>query len=332
MNVRTPRSTYGRNASCCALLKRWTSSTNRIVARPNCSRASSARDTASRMSLTPASTAEIATKSAWNASAISRASVVLPTPGGPHRIIECGLPAANATASGLPGASRCRWPMTSSIVFGRSRSASGVSGPLSAANRSAGKVPRSLGPRSSILLSHHVRAFGRRELERIRRELRIAPDVAERELGGLPERVGQQHSTRQVVDESEPYALELRLGRLRRRVDVFDAAVRAAGNERKVVLESVVAGEKRRRRRAERRIELAHDHLVQVAIVDPHLLAVADDQLIERLVVGPAEPAGTLECERARRRLLRAAIAIDDDLPEGALRALRAFEERVQLV
>jgi hypothetical protein len=49
--------------------------------------------------------------------AISRASVVLPTPGGPHRIIECGLPDANATASGLPGASRCRWPMTSSIVL-----------------------------------------------------------------------------------------------------------------------------------------------------------------------------------------------------------------------
>ena len=42
--------------------------------------------------------------SALNASAISRASVVLPTPGGPHRIIECGLPDANATASGLPGA------------------------------------------------------------------------------------------------------------------------------------------------------------------------------------------------------------------------------------
>ena len=52
--------------------------------------------------------------SALNASAISRAIVVLPEPGGPHRIIECGLPAANATASGLPGASRCRWPMTSS--------------------------------------------------------------------------------------------------------------------------------------------------------------------------------------------------------------------------
>ncbi len=73
--------------------------------------------------------------SALNASAISRASVVLPTPGGPHRIIECGLPDAKATASGFPGASRCRWPMTSPIDVGRRRSASGVAG-LTVANRS----------------------------------------------------------------------------------------------------------------------------------------------------------------------------------------------------
>ena len=66
--------------------------------------------------------------SALNASAIRRASVVLPTPGGPHRIIECSLPEANATASGLPGASRCRCPITSSMVRGRRRSASGTAG------------------------------------------------------------------------------------------------------------------------------------------------------------------------------------------------------------
>ena len=78
------------------------------------------------MSLTPDSTADNAMNSALNASAINRASVVLPTPGGPHRIIECSLPDAKATASGLPGASRCRWPITSAIVCGRSRSASGA--------------------------------------------------------------------------------------------------------------------------------------------------------------------------------------------------------------
>ena len=63
---------------------------------------------------------------ASKASAISRASVVLPTPGGPQRIIECSRPDSKATRSGLPGPSRCCWPITSSSVFGRSRSASGA--------------------------------------------------------------------------------------------------------------------------------------------------------------------------------------------------------------
>src|SRR5689334_7083657 len=177
------------------------------------------------MSLTPASTAEIAMKSALNASAISRASVVLPTPGGPHRIIECGLPAANATASGLPGASRWRCPMTSSILFGRNRSASGVSGPASPAKRSG----------SARSLPHDVRALRRRERERVRRELRIALDVAERELRRLAERVDQQHHARQVVAKAEADARELRLARLRRRVDVFDAVLRASGHQREVL-------------------------------------------------------------------------------------------------
>ena len=85
-----------------------------------------ARSTASRISLTPPSTAEMAMNCASNASAIRRASVVLPVPGGPHRIIECSRPDSKATRSGLPGPSRWRWPITSSSVFGRSRSASGA--------------------------------------------------------------------------------------------------------------------------------------------------------------------------------------------------------------
>ena len=41
--------------------------------------------------------------SASTAPAISRASVVLPTPGGPHRIIECSRPDSNAIAQRLAG-------------------------------------------------------------------------------------------------------------------------------------------------------------------------------------------------------------------------------------
>ena len=135
IKVTSPRSTNGRNASCCALLKRWTSSTNRMVARPDCWRTFSACATASRISLTPDRTAESAMNSASNAFAIKRASVVLPTPGGPHRIIECNFPDSYATRSGLSGPSRCRCPTTSSSFCGRINSANGAAGCL-ASNRS----------------------------------------------------------------------------------------------------------------------------------------------------------------------------------------------------
>ena len=133
--VTSPCSTYGRKASCCALLKRCTSSTNRIVERPLRARTSRACWTASRMSLTPEKTADSAMNSALNASAISRAIVVLPEPGGPQRIIECGLPDSKASRSGLPGPRRCACPTTSSSTRGRSASASGATG-FGAAKRS----------------------------------------------------------------------------------------------------------------------------------------------------------------------------------------------------
>ena len=68
-----------------------------------------------------------------NAFADKRAKVVFPTPGGPHKIMECGLPEAKVRLSGLPSASKCDWPMTSAIVLGRNASAKGGGGLL--ANR-----------------------------------------------------------------------------------------------------------------------------------------------------------------------------------------------------
>ena len=94
---------------------------------------------------------------ASKASAISRASVVLPVPGGPQRIIECSRPDSKATRSGLPGPSRCCWPITSSSVFGRSRSASGAAPEESAKGSSrelGGKEARSVAARG-----HGARRF-----------------------------------------------------------------------------------------------------------------------------------------------------------------------------
>ena len=93
--------------------------------RPASRRSCCACSTAARTSLTPAITAESAMNSASQVFATSRASVVLPVPGGPQRIIEWRLRPSSSRRSGLPGASRCDWPMNSSRLAGRMRSASG---------------------------------------------------------------------------------------------------------------------------------------------------------------------------------------------------------------
>ena len=97
----------------------------RMVWRPAC-RLRSACSIAERISFTPEKTADSAMNSCPKAFAVSRASVVLPTPGGPQRIIECGCPDSNASRSGLSGPSRCFCPITSSSVAGLSSSASGT--------------------------------------------------------------------------------------------------------------------------------------------------------------------------------------------------------------
>ena len=99
----SPASTRGRKASCCALLKRWISSMNRSVRAPPRRRASSASAITARISLIPESTALNATNRACVAVAISRASVVLPVPGGPQRMIDCSRSCSIAARSGRPG-------------------------------------------------------------------------------------------------------------------------------------------------------------------------------------------------------------------------------------
>src|SRR5690606_36223491 len=89
---------------------------------------------AARISFSPENTADKAMNSHLNAVAVRRARVVLPTPGGPQKIIEWGLPDWNASLKGLPSPNRLDCPMTSSRVLGRSASAKGAEG--SCANRS----------------------------------------------------------------------------------------------------------------------------------------------------------------------------------------------------
>ena len=93
MSVIVPSSTCGRSASCWLLLKRWISSMNRTVEPPpwpiHCARRGDhARARRPRRSSPPRACA----KGESTDSASSRASVVLPEPGGPHRTIEARWP------------------------------------------------------------------------------------------------------------------------------------------------------------------------------------------------------------------------------------------------
>ena len=105
-----------------------------------------ARSMAARASLTVAATAESSSKALAVAAATTRARVVLPVPGGPHRITEDSRSASISSRSGRPGPIRWSWPTISSRVRGRSRAASGARrlsrSAAAASNRSPSTPPR----------------------------------------------------------------------------------------------------------------------------------------------------------------------------------------------
>src|SRR5712664_2542388 len=79
----------------------------------------------SLISLMPARTALKETNSELVRRAMRRARVVFPQPGGPQKSMEPRLSFSICTRSGFPGPRSFSWPMNSSSVRGRMRSASG---------------------------------------------------------------------------------------------------------------------------------------------------------------------------------------------------------------
>src|ERR1700730_19407344 len=79
------------------------------------------------ISLMPVSTALKEVKSLLVSLAIRRARVVFPQPGGPHSSMELRLSDSICTRSGLPGPRSFSWPINSSRLRGRMRSAKGCS-------------------------------------------------------------------------------------------------------------------------------------------------------------------------------------------------------------
>ena len=127
ISVTAPSSITGRKESCCARLKRWISSTKRSVPCP-CARRARAASKIFFSSATPEWIAETCTKASARAAPMSRATVVLPLPGGPQKIIEPSDGCSSRRVSAPSGPVRCSWPDTSASDVGRRRSASGGGG------------------------------------------------------------------------------------------------------------------------------------------------------------------------------------------------------------
>ena len=106
ISTMSPLSTCASSASCCALLKRWISSMKTMVRWPRRLRRSSAAASTTRSSFTPESTALSPSKCALVWLRMTCARVVLPEPGGPHRISERSASPSINRRSGVFGAER----------------------------------------------------------------------------------------------------------------------------------------------------------------------------------------------------------------------------------
>lgn len=150
-------STAASRASCCVLENRCTSSMNNTVCWP-CTAARRAVSMTARTSLTPAVSAESASKRLPVACEMSDASVVFPVPGGPYRITDAAPEPSTSLRSGDPACSRCDCPTTSSRPAGRIRTARGDDGPTApvAAMASPDSAPP---PGTSNKLSDTVQAY-----------------------------------------------------------------------------------------------------------------------------------------------------------------------------
>src|SRR5690606_22369722 len=133
---------------------------------------------------------------ASKASAMRRAMVVLPTPGGPQRMQLCGWPDSKARRSAMPSPSRCCCPMTSPSVRGRSCSARGAWA-VAMLKPAPGSLADQVGP-------------GRRlETEVAGFQARVGLPLAERELGALAQTVFDVEHRELLATQADAHAAQL---------------------------------------------------------------------------------------------------------------------------
>lgn len=160
-----PSSITGRKLSCWARLKRWISSTKSSVWRPSMRRRRAVSKTFFK-SATPEKIADICSNASPASPDSSRATVVLPVPGGPQKIIEPSEPLSIMRRSAPSSPVRCGWPVTSASDFGRRRSASGRRLATSSGTFGAKRSP--LIGRTAGCAGRHVRSRPSRSPDRRR--------------------------------------------------------------------------------------------------------------------------------------------------------------------
>ena len=233
MKVNRPDSTCGRKASCCALLKRCTSSTKTMVRAARRARGLGPLDRLAdvlhagqhrrqhdevahpphRPSAAPA----------WSC----------PRPAGPTGSSNAAAPIRRPRAAACPGPSRCGWPITSSSVRGRRRSASGTL--ASARRRGVRPAGDRLGVEQRLLRVHaparllldHVGAGRRHEAEARRPAApTLAAYCAELQQRALAEAVEDLHRRQLLAAKADAHRLERAVLLPRRGLHPVEAVLR----------------------------------------------------------------------------------------------------------
>src|SRR5699024_3960610 len=264
-----------------------------MVRRPYCC-SCLATSTAWRISLTPPSTAEMARNRASKPSAMRLASVVLPTPGGPQKIMESGRPESKADRRGLPGPSKCAWPTTSSTVRGRKRSTSdarrrGWPAPL---NRSA------LSCMGSLHL-HPVHVVGNVKTKGVGIQVRIGLQVGQANPGGLTEGVVQDDLAWHGLIKANVHMGKAGVCRQGFGSQPLQALCVGPLGQVKRIGQVIGTKQDGRGRRPYRFVNITFNDLGQIGVVLPQLPAIRENKLLVRLGGFPAKLAGPLKSEYA---------------------------------
>ena len=148
------------------------------------------------------------------------------------------------------------------------------------------------------LLFDHVGAERRREAKGVGRECDAGAELAELQQRALVEGIDDLDRGEVLAAKADVHGFERAFLGLRRGLHPIEPILRGQRRQIEFLVERT-AREQRRRRRAERSAEFARARLVQVGVKDPDLLAIGDDELLERLRVGESKSIRARELEAA---------------------------------